>query len=117
MQRNSVWTLVHALLWAAVGAGAVLAVERLRSPPPSLADLADEAVARMGTLGLTAAQAQELAAIRARWRDAIVAEEAGWQLRVTAAAAAADREIEALLTAEQARNWRAAGSQATADTN
>ncbi len=117
MRLNSAWTLLHALLWAAVGAGTVLAVERLRSPPPSLADLADQAAARMDGMGLSAAQQETLATIRARWRDAIVTEEAGWQQRVTAAAAAADREIEALLTPAQARRWRAAGGQATAGTN
>jgi hypothetical protein len=117
MRSITRWTVLHALSWAAVGAGAVLATEWLRPAPPSLSDLADQAVERMGELELSALQRESLAAIRARWREAIVAEEASWQQRVTAAAAAADREVEALLTPEQARRWRMAGGQAPSESN
>ena len=104
---RGVWVVAaNAVLWATVGAGVVLAVERVRDRAPTLADLADEAAARMDDLDLTEAQRTALASIRSRWREAILAEESGWQERVTAAAATADREVAALLTAEQARRWR-----------
>ena len=108
-RREIGFAVVHALLWMAVGAGALFAADRLRGREPSLADLADEAAQRMETLGLTAEQEQALAAIRAQWRDEVVREEEEWQTRIAQHAADADRRIEALLTAEQARRWRDAG--------
>ncbi|MSR46713.1 MAG: hypothetical protein EXS13_06570 [Planctomycetes bacterium] len=104
--RASGWTVGHALLWAAVGAGGVFAAERWRGRVPTLADLADKASARMEELDLTPEQRAELGMIRSRWRDAVVAEEQGWQARVAAAAATADQQIERLLTPDQARCWR-----------
>lgn len=108
-QRVASWMVLHALLWAAVGAGAVVAAERWRGRGPSLADLAEEATSRMGELDLSAAQQEQLAAIAQRWRSELTAKEVAWQASVDAAAAAADREVEALLTPEQARRWRARG--------
>ncbi len=108
-QRVGGWTVLHALIWAAVGAAAVVAAERWSTRAPSLTDLADEAAARMGALELTAAQQQQLSAIAASWRTELAAKERAWQADVDAAAAAADRAVEALLTPEQARRWRARG--------
>ncbi len=108
-QRMAGWMVLHALLWAAVGAGAVVAAERFGRKTPSLSDLADQASRRMTTLDLSEAQKAALAAIAERWRSDLVAKEGAWQDSVNATAAAADREIEALLTPEQARHWRAQG--------
>lgn len=105
-RRAAGWTALHALLWAAVGAAAVVAIERARPAPSSLADLADDAAARMAALRLDDSQRQALADVRSEWREQVVAEETAWQERIAAAAAAADRRIESLLTPEQARAWR-----------
>ncbi len=100
------WMVANALLWCAVGATAVVAAQRARGEPPTLADLADDAVERMATLDLSSEQRAALAHLRDEWRQSVLAEEAAWQSRVAAAAAAADRQVESLLTADQARRWR-----------
>ena len=105
-QRVGGWMVLHALLWMGVGAGGLAAVTRWRGEGPSLADLADEAAARMDGLDLTSEQSTALAAIREQWRADVLREESSWQERVATAAATADRQIEALLSPEQARRWR-----------
>ena len=100
------WAVANALLWSGAGAATVLAVERWRAEPPTLADLADDALARMDGLGLSPEQRASLVRIRDEWRQGVLTDEAAWQARFADAAADADRRIEALLTADQARRWR-----------
>ena len=100
------WLALNALLWTALGVAATLLVERTRSRKPSLGDLADEASARMKVLELTPAQQESLERIRAEWREQIVAEERGWLDRMDQAAATADAKVAAMLTPEQARQYR-----------
>jgi hypothetical protein len=116
MERRSFgWLALNAVLWGGVGCAATLLVERVREQRPSLADLGDEALARMQRLDLDAAQQDSLARIRDEWSAQIVAEERAWLDRLDQAAASADAKVAALLSPEQARRYRelALGTAAT----
>ena len=108
MERRAFpWLLLNAVLWMVLGSAATLLVERMRDRRPSLGDLADEAITRMGALDLTAEQKQSLQQIRDKWREQILSEERGWLDRLDQAAADADAKVAALLTPEQAQRYRA----------
>jgi hypothetical protein len=108
MERRAFpWLLLNAVLWMVLGSAATLLVERMRDRRPSLGDLADEAIGRMGALDLTAEQMRSLQHIRDEWRGQILAEERGWLDRLDQAAADADAKVAALLTPEQAQRYRA----------
>ena len=107
MERRAFpWLALNAVLWMVVGAAGTLLFERMRDRKPSLGDLADEAIRRMGALDLTSEQRQSLQRIREEWRGQVLAEERGWLDRLDQAAADADAKVAALLTPEQARRYR-----------
>jgi malic enzyme len=105
-RKTLLWLLLNALLWTAFGAAGTWIVARLRGQRPTIGDLADEALVRMDSLGLTLDQRKQLATIREQWKTQMVAEERAWLAKLDAAAADADAKVAALLTPDQSRRYR-----------